>query len=602
LRGVVEQSRGCVPAYLLSALATVLSAVLLAADTAWSRSDTKRKTTVEQRVIGGGTGFRMLGLGPGEPYVVRGEGIGSPRPGRERRRRSLIYFGQLTDFQLADEESPARVEALDRIGGPFTAAWRPMEALGPHTVEAAVRQMNWFVKRSPVRQGNRPRARMKLAVVTGDSADNQQRNETEWVVRLLEGGRLDPNSGSASLADYTHCPAGTPGPAEAARYTGVQDYDDYSSPDPDYYDPDRPIGPTFSSWPAYLGLMDRAQVPFRARGLDVPTFVAFGNHDGLWQGNLSANSVLEARLLGCTKMINSNTIVSVPPDPNRQFVSKPQYKALHDTPQTRNAHGFGLVDPQVEAASAGSAGYYDWRPARGLRFIMLDTVAEGGSLGGDGNVDDPQFSWLEDELRTATSRNELVVIFSHHAIASLTASTPDEAARCTGRDDGHGHDETPGCDIDPRTSTPIHLGADLTALLHRYPHAIAWVAGHSHVNVVEPFRAPDGSSGFWSIRTASEIDWPQQNRLLELMDNRDGTLSIFGTILDHAAPTAAPPSGTPARNLAITDLASISRVFANNDTQTGQPIGEGALSSRNVELLVDDPRRRPPGERPDRDD
>jgi hypothetical protein len=148
-----------------------------------------------------------------------------------------------------------------------------MEALGPHTVEAAVRQMNAFAERSPVRQGNRRRAHMKLAVITGGSADSQQNNETEWVVRLLEGGRLDPNSGSANRADYAHCPAGTPGPAEAARYTGVQDYDDYPTPDPDYYDPDRPIGPTFSSWPAYPGLMDRAQEPFRARGLDVPTFV-----------------------------------------------------------------------------------------------------------------------------------------------------------------------------------------------------------------------------------------------------------------------------------------------------------------------------------------
>jgi 3',5'-cyclic AMP phosphodiesterase CpdA len=568
-----------------------LVACLLAAETAWSRSDTKRRTTVEQRVVGAGTGFRTLALGPGEPYIVRGEGIGVPRPGRDRRRRSLIYFGQLTDFQLADEESPSRVESLDRIGNPFTAAWRPMEALGPHTVDAAIRQMNAFARRSPVLQGNRRRARMKLAVTTGDSADNQQNNETEWVVRLLEGGRLDPNSGSANLADYARCPPGTPGPAEAARYTGVQDYDDYPNPDPTYYDPDRPFGPTFAGWPTYPGLMDRAQEPFRARGLDVPVFVAFGNHDGLWQGNLVAGAGLEARGLGCSKVINSSTTVSVPPDPGRRFVSKPQYKALHDTPRTPNAHGFGLVDPAVEAASRGSAGYYEWSPRPGLRFIMLDTVAEGGALGGDGNVDDPQFRWLEDELRAATSRDELVVLFSHHAIASLTAGTADEAARCTGRDDGHGHDEVPGCDLDPRTSTPIHLGADLTALLHRYPHVIAWVAGHSHVNAIEPFRAPDGRSGFWSIRTASEIDWPQQNRLLELMDNRDGTLSIFGTILDHAAPTAAPPSGTPAGRIDVADLAAISRVFANNDTQTGQPIGEGAQSSRNVELLVADPRR-----------
>jgi 3',5'-cyclic AMP phosphodiesterase CpdA len=35
---------------------------------------------------------------------------------------------------------------------------------------------------------------MDLAVMTGDLADNMQRNETEWVLRLLEGGTLDPSS------------------------------------------------------------------------------------------------------------------------------------------------------------------------------------------------------------------------------------------------------------------------------------------------------------------------------------------------------------------------------------------------------------------------
>ena len=33
---------------------------------------------------------------------------------------------------------------------------------------------------------------MDLALTTGDSADNKQRNEVEWVVKLLEGGTLEP--------------------------------------------------------------------------------------------------------------------------------------------------------------------------------------------------------------------------------------------------------------------------------------------------------------------------------------------------------------------------------------------------------------------------
>ncbi|MEJ7876880.1 MAG: hypothetical protein WKF62_09475, partial [Solirubrobacterales bacterium] len=79
-----------------------------------------------------------------------------------------------------------------------------------------------------------------------------------------------------------------------------------------------------------------------------------------------------------------------------------------------------------------------------------------------------------------------------------------------------------------------------------------------------------------------------------LMDNCDGTLSIFGTTLDSAAPATAPASGTEADGLRGTDIASISRTLAYNDPQAGFGTGEGKRKDRNVELLLDDPRRDPP--------
>ena len=119
---------------------------------------------------------------------------------------------------------------------------------------------------------------------------------------------------------------------------------------------------------------------------------------------------------------------------------------------------------------------------------------------------------------------------------------------------------------------------------------IAWVAGHSHVNVVDPFPNPSGPGGFWSIRVAAEADWPQQSRLLQVFDNHDGTLSIFGTILDHAGQSAAPAAGTAASGMDLNDLASIGRTMSYNDLQSGAPEGEGEAKDRNVELLVEDPR------------
>ena len=160
-----------------------------------------------------------------------------------------------------------------------------------------------------------------------------------------------------------------------------------------------------------------------------------------------------------------------------------------------------------------------------------------------------------------------MVIFSHHAIQSLTCNIPDESALACTADDAHGHDVNPGCDVDPRSSSPIHLGADATALLHQFPNVIAWVAGHSHVNDVTPY--PDGrGGGFWMIRTAAEADWPQQSRLLQIFDNHDGTLSIFGTVprprqqRDRADLDLNPPP----RSL---ELASVGRTLSYNDTQKG---------------------------------
>jgi metallophosphoesterase (TIGR03767 family) len=593
-------------------------------------SDTEGQTTLEQRVVPAAPGtYRFLQLGEGEPYTVRQE-LAEAGAGRAAARTSLTYFGQLSDFQLADEESPARLEIIDPLSTPlnlpFGAAWRPWEALEPQIDEAMIRQFNQFAAASPVADGSGAHRAMDFTIDTGDSADSQQLNETQWVRTLLEGGTLNPNSG-VDKKTYSHllCPnLFVPGAAEAARYTGVQDYNDYfEGPFPEFYDPNKPAGP-HAAWPKYPGLMDKAQESFTAQGLDVPSYVAFGNHDALVQGNAAANAAFEQVATGCLKPIgpvpnpenaqalltsllnptnllatlltNPQNLVFVPGDPKRQFVSKKQYKDVFKAGSQADGHGFDLIDPAQESASKGAAGYYSWSPDPGMRFIAVDTVAEAGTIvtptgnfTADGNIDDPQFKWLRGQLEAATAADELVVLFSHHAPESLTADAPDELAPPCLLGDAHGHDINPGCDLDPRNSQPIHLEADAVKLLHEFPNAIAWVSGHSHDNIVNPFPAA-GGSGFWSIRVAAEADWPQQGRLLEVFDNHDGTLSIFGTIVDHVGQAKAPAPGTLASAMDFNDLASAGRTMSFNDLQSGAPLGEGAAKDRNVELLVDDPR------------
>ena len=216
----------------------------------------------------GATGFRQLGARPGRALRGARGRLGSAKAGRAERRTSLAYFGQLSDFQLADEESPARVEFVDPVGPPVDAAWRPWEALEPQIDDAMIRQINPFAAAQPGRRTATATARpMDFTIDTGDSADSQQLNETHWVRTLLEGGALDPNSGvdPSQLHRTRSARRGVPGAAEAARYTGVQDYDDYfEGPNPYFYDPDDPRG-QFAGWPKYPGLMDRRSSLHRRR-------------------------------------------------------------------------------------------------------------------------------------------------------------------------------------------------------------------------------------------------------------------------------------------------------------------------------------------------
>ena len=607
--------------------------VLLAATAIPAAAQPLGHTTLDEtiRVQGGYANspgrYVPLLRGPGERHVVRTT-LAKARPARVSNRRSLAFFGQITDPQVADEMSPARVELLDPASGATSASWRPQEALGVHAFDAVVRNLN-ANRTSPVRQGNGRRARMGFAITTGDLPDNSQRNETRWFVTVLDGGRVDPYSGQPISASNP-CPGATDADVArinadvaARRYEGVQDFGLWPSTTPadrqaGFWDPDQASavpGP-YAGFPRYPGLLDRAQQPFTAAGLDVPWYSSRGNHDGLVQGNAPASEALfRAIVTGCLKVLPSASFdpasvaglsadalfaqigqpsfaasllggaVRVAPDPERAFVSKPEYRRLQGSAD--HAHGFGLTDAAQARASDGTALYYAWTPRKGLRFISLDTVAEGG--GASGNVDNPQYQWLRGELRRATQRNQLIVVYSHHTLETMNNPTPDEDAGCTNPNEA-------GCDGDPRDSRPIHQGLtgrqSIAALLKATPNVIAYVNGHTHHNAVRAFKGRRGH-GFWQINTAAHIDFPQQSRQIEIMDNRDGTLSIFGTILDSAAPIE-PPAPGPAAGFSDEQLGSLARQLAANDPQTRDVTdggGPGGRNARNVELLVRDPRR-----------
>jgi hypothetical protein len=291
---------------------------------------------------------------------------------------------------------------------------------------------------------------------------------------------------------------------------------------------------------------------------------------------------------------NPGTTKVVPADPDRRLVNKAEWIAEHfDTSGLPIGHGHANACPdfygdpyQQRACFAFTDGPF--------RYVSLDTnPAEGLEMG---NIDAPQFAWLEQQLIAASGTyfdeggnpianpdgdDKLIVVFTHHTLGSLNNRQTSN---------------------DP-TSDAKH-GDDLKQLLLRFPNVILHTNGHTHENRIYAHEDPAKGTAYWEVNTAAITDWPHQSRTIEIADNGDGTLSIYAVVFDAAvdpnprdidwiaddpsSETALAP-GEASRDVNEDWLAAAGLEVAAYDTQQDIPGAYGAAADRNVELLLDAP-------------
>ncbi|HEY4377771.1 MAG TPA: TIGR03767 family metallophosphoesterase, partial [Acidimicrobiales bacterium] len=413
-----------------------------------------------------------------------------------------------------------------------------------------------------------------------------------WWVDVLAGREITPNTG-------------VPG-----RYEGIQRADVGWA-----WHPDHPAKDHYGrvGFPELPGFLDAAVQPFHPVGLDVPWLAVMGNHDSVFQGSFGPMPGLRFDkmgdlLVGASRKVTGvaglvralahatvrgtdparwdrgrrgpGTIrVTADPAARRRLDRREYVQALLDDRDGPGPAGHGFTPANAEDGTAW------WSRPHGERIQLIGLDTCNHTRGSEGSLSEAHWQWLDAELRRhhtswrdgqgrwqeGEGPDRLCILFSHHNSSSMTSTTSD--------------DHFPG---------HRYQGPELVALLHRFPNVVAWVNGHSHEHSIDAhprpadMAGPGSGAGFWEINTASCIDFGQQSRTVELVDNADGTLSFFTTVLDHGAPPSV--STKPAGGWTPSNLASMSRELSANDARWTDPFDLlGDVEDRNTELLLPSP-------------
>ena len=535
-----------------------------------------------QRVSG--LPYRRLARGPAIERKVREDLCRRASAGR---RTGLAAFGQLTDSHVLDAANPGRLTFLWQYldfsdGFPNSGKFRPHDLLTVHVLDAMVRQLN-AVKQGPV--SRRP---LDCLVVTGDLTNSYCLSELSAAVGVFKGGSVTAHPGGGYEGVQDHGDA----PTDLFRSVWHPELESSLLRRPDDWK-------TRHGYPTVPGLLAAAIAPVASRGSELPWYVGVGNHDEAGrpdQGPLSpkAEFIDLVRVGGRlpTQLPSGMNVrdfwkkVRSSDDDDRQLLvdSLPSRKvgasslrrAFSKTEFMDSWSQQGLTLSLGSDAGKDSRAdtYYTFDISPDVVGTMLNTASPDGST--EAVLDATQADWLMERLRlfsgkfydakgrliTSKVEDRLVVLFSHHPLSSFD---PDQ----------------PASDDDP---PPLNR-PEVLELIARFPNVIAWMNGHSHRHRVTPHKAHHNYGGFWEITTASLIDYPQQSRIVEIVDNGDGTLSVGATLVDHSAPGSVAYEGEHT----AASLAALSLELAINCPGLDHNAVMGSSGDQNVDLLVRKP-------------
>ncbi|MDG2271253.1 MAG: metallophosphoesterase [Halioglobus sp.] len=289
--------------------------------------------------------------------------------------------------------------------------------------------------------------------------------------------------------------------------------------------------------------------PFRATGIDSPWYVALGNHDVLHVGGFGLiDSKLRDAAQGDRLFTDSplsriwagyvagdtadhkvilDAGLTTPEDPARLPLNETEFlQTLYDAGGTPAGHGYTLD------AIAAQKSYYSVYPVTGkpIKMIVLDSTDSAQTAGG--YMDKTQFAWLHEELVNAADKHEVVIVVSHHRLE----------------------------DFDDRSKVSAEM---VRNLLVSSDNVILHITGHGHKDS-KTLQTVNGEDGFWELMTTSTIDFPMQSRILEIVNEHNGYLSIYVTNVGHNS--AETTLASKARQLAAGKLA-FGTTFFDGDTE-----------------------------------